>query len=35
VLTGRRPERRRDTGFSVHPLAWDEGGAILRYRGAG
>jgi PAS domain S-box-containing protein len=34
VLTGRARGRRRTAGFTVHPLAWDEGGAILRHRGA-
>jgi PAS domain S-box-containing protein len=33
VLTGRARGRRHTSGFTVHPLAWDEGGAILRHRG--
>jgi PAS domain S-box-containing protein len=32
VLSGRVRERRRPAGYSVHPLAWEEGGAILRHR---
>jgi PAS domain S-box-containing protein len=34
VLTGRARGRRRSEGITVHPLAWEEGGAILRYRRA-
>jgi PAS domain S-box-containing protein len=32
VLTGRARGRRRTKGFTVHPLAWDEGGAVVRRR---
>jgi PAS domain S-box-containing protein len=32
VLSGRARGRRRAEGFTVHPLAWEEGGAILRHR---
>jgi PAS domain S-box-containing protein len=32
VLSGRARGRRHATGFTVHPLAWEEGGAVLRYR---
>jgi PAS domain S-box-containing protein len=33
VLSGQARGRRRPTGFTVHPLAWDEGGAVVRHRG--
>jgi PAS domain S-box-containing protein len=33
VLTGRARGRRHHEGFTVHPLGWDEGGAVLRHRG--
>jgi PAS domain S-box-containing protein len=33
VLSGQARGRRRAAGFTVHPLAWDEGGAVLRHRG--
>jgi PAS domain S-box-containing protein len=33
VLTGQARGRRRAVGFTVHPLAWDEGGAVVRLRG--
>jgi PAS domain S-box-containing protein len=32
VLSGRARGRRHAAGFTVHPLAWEEGGAVLRYR---
>jgi PAS domain S-box-containing protein len=33
VLTGRARGRRRPHGWTVHPLAWEEGGAVVRWRG--
>jgi PAS domain S-box-containing protein len=33
VLSGKARGRRRAVGFTVHPLAWDEGGAVVRHRG--
>jgi PAS domain S-box-containing protein len=32
VLSGRARGRRHTAGYTVHPLAWEEGGAVLRYR---